>query len=80
MSPAPRRLALRLPEPAAGDPREQYAPGDAVFDAWMALAGAGLRPALVRPADLADGTAARRGITQTLTVEDVALRLAGEGI
>lgn len=46
----------------------------------MALAGAGLRPALVRPADLADGTAARRGITQTLTVEDVALRLAGEGI
>lgn len=73
--PAPRTLALRLPEQGpASDPREQYGPGGAVFEAWMELASAGLRPALVRPADLADGTAAGRGISEVVEVAAVRTR------
>ncbi|WP_327668036.1 MULTISPECIES: glycosyl hydrolase [unclassified Streptomyces] len=66
--PAPRTLAVRLPDNAPGaDPRGEYGPGGRVFDTWMRLAAAGARPALVRGAD-----AALRGISEVVGVDPAA--------
>jgi hypothetical protein len=70
--PAPRKLALTLPDERQFDPREQYGPGGAVFEKWMELAVQGRRPALVRPSDIDNGTVAHRGIAEIVSVDDAA--------
>jgi hypothetical protein len=69
-APAPRETALLLPDERTSDPRADYGPGGVIFEAWMRLAVAGRRPALVRPADVESGAAARRGITTILRPGD----------
>lgn len=68
--PAARGTALLLPDERAGDPRDAYGPGGAVFEEWMRLALEGRRPALVRPRDVDDGRAARRGIRDIVRLPD----------
>ncbi len=68
--PAPRKLALALPDERKADQRKEYGPGGAVFEAWMGLAAQGRRPALVRPVDIESGAATQRGIADIVSVDD----------
>ncbi|MFE2561957.1 glycosyl hydrolase [Streptomyces sp. NPDC059352] len=70
--PRPRTTALVLDLPDDGPDRSTCAPGGAFFEAFMYLAGSGVRPTAVlaeRVHDRRHLTA--RGITEVLTVDDV---------
>ncbi|WP_435107249.1 glycoside hydrolase 5 family protein [Nocardiopsis synnemataformans] len=68
-APPPRTTAVRVPVDGRGVPvsRSELAPGGGVFEAWMAAAARGERPALVTSAD-ADAPArlAARGVDTVL--------------
>lgn len=70
--PRPRTTALVLDLPDEAPKRSTCAPGGAFFEAFMRLAADGARPTVVlasRAADRDHLTA--RGITETVTVDDV---------
>lgn len=69
--PAPRRTALVLDLPEAAPKRSACAPSGAFFEAFMRLAAAGARPAVVLAENAADAEfLAARGIVETVTVQD----------
>ncbi|WP_030204533.1 hypothetical protein [Streptomyces sp. NRRL S-87] len=71
--PAPRTTALVLDADDAARPpsRSACAPGGVFFEAWAALAGRGVRPAVVRAELAGDRThLATRGIREVVTVAD----------
>ncbi|MBM6700311.1 glycosyl hydrolase [Bifidobacterium pullorum subsp. saeculare] len=70
-------VAVVVPVDEAGDPtlRGACSPGGSIFDAWMDLAAAGRRPAIVTSATADDPTAlAARGISETIAPEPKAGR------